>query len=156
MLRPPPRKGTRLLQSGLRVAHTEQRADVRHQLPGLDGLDEVRVSASLQPGHSVLFLYEGGGNLQDGNGLGALRRFQAACHFEAADIGKVHVEKHEVGPLARRQTQRIFAGPAFHHLEPMLSQRSNERVSERGVVVDDENTGRRHGLCGSPAIFAPV
>jgi hypothetical protein len=87
----------------------------------------------------VFHLHERCGELQDGNALGPFTEFESPRDIEAVDVGQVHVEQNEIRLRVCGKLERGRAVSRFDHIEAMLSQRAAERISQRRVVVDNED-----------------
>ena len=74
---------------------------------------------------------------------------QSSGDREAVEIGQHHVEHDQIGPELVDRLLGRPAGADLHRLEPLVAERSRDRVRDRRLVVDDEHTGGVRGKgCG--------
>ncbi len=57
------------------------------------------------------------------------------------NVRQIDVEQHEVGLFGRTKAEGLLAGGRVDDVEPMLAQGPAERISQRRIVIDDEDQG---------------
>ena len=110
-------------------------AHPRHDLLGLEGLDDVVVGAALQAEHDVDRVALGGEHDDRHAALGP----DLPAHLEAVGAGQHEVEQHDVGPLPPERAERRVAVRDDGRLEPLAAQHDAEHLGERRVVVHHEH-----------------
>ena len=135
---------------GPRRAAAQQRVQPRDELLDRERLDEVVVGARLQPGDAVGDLVARG---EDADRRVVARRAQPRRDGVPVDAGQDDVEDDRRRWLRRDRRQRRFAVGGRAHGEALEAQSALEGHADRGLVVDDEDEGRRRrGQGRAPAV----
>ncbi len=123
----------------LGAAHAQERLHVRHQLLGLDRVDQVAVGAGLEGGHAVCGIGVRGGGLQH-HDLRRLRvRLDLDAERAAVGVGQLHVEEHQVRRALGDEPAHRGARGRLHHLEARPDEDAALHVPVGVVVVDVED-----------------
>ncbi|MGF6552095.1 hypothetical protein QFZ96_007231 [Paraburkholderia youngii] len=128
-----------LAQRALRAAHAQQRAHLRDQFGRLDRLGQIAVRAAFEAAHPVHALHRRRRRVDHEHARGLGRGLDAAAHFEAAQIGQIDVEQHEVRLRNARALDRLRAVAGLDHDEARARQDARLRVTSAFVIVDVED-----------------
>jgi hypothetical protein len=112
-------------------------SDPRRELAGREGLDDVVVSAELEPEHPIDLLAPGREHHDRDIGLLA----DLPCEISAVSIGKHHVEQHEIGRLPSEGLTRAGERGRDLGLEPITLEAFREWFPDGLFVFDQKDTG---------------
>jgi len=149
-------------QRFLRAMQPQQRAHVGDEFSRLDRLGQIAVRAAIERADLVERLHSGRRRLQDECGARLRIALEDRTHFDAADVGQLHVEQHERGLVRAHLIERALARGRLDHLETGVHEHARFRIARAVVVVDVENEGRgkRHDAppcaVAAPPVMSPV
>src|SRR5207247_6424128 len=117
----------------------QMRADTRDQLARAEGLDDVVVSAHVEPGDTVGFL-AARGEEQDRRGESLLLA-QAAADVDAVAAWQHDVEHDRVRwrVRAQRRLPRLVRGRGGHHTEALAAQVAFDHFDDDWLIVGNED-----------------
>ena len=116
----------------------------REQLGHRERLRDVVVRAFLERA-DLPPLGTVGGEHDDG---AAIPPPEVLAHLDAVDVGQAKVEQHDVGLVQRRRCKGFAAGAPGACSIPASLERGADRVTQRGLVVDDEDLEVSRGRGG--------
>jgi hypothetical protein len=121
---------------GRHVRAAQRRLHPRAELAHGERLGDVVVGAQLQPDHLVDLL----GLRREHDDRHRAARPQAPAHLQPVELGKHHVEHHEVEGLLGEAVQRLAPVPRVHHLVAVLTQRERQERLDRLLVVYEQDS----------------
>ena len=121
-----------------RVGAPQQRAQPGQQLLERERLGEVVVGAGVEPLDPVADRVAGG---EHEDRQVVARRAERAGRLDAVEPRHHHVDHDRVGRDAADAGERLGAVAGERHLVAVELQRATQRVTDRPVVVDDEDAG---------------
>ncbi|CRG92914.1 hypothetical protein PISL3812_09992 [Talaromyces islandicus] len=123
-----------LLRRGL-LGAPQPRTDPRHQLLGLERLDDVVIGAGLQAHHHVDGVALRRQHDDRHPGLGP----DQPAHLDAVPAGQHEIEQHQIGLGLTESGQSPVTVRDERRLEALAAQHDAEHLGQCGVVIDDEN-----------------
>lgn len=144
--------GDRQQLGGLLLGAAQAGTHPGNELLGLERLDDVIVGTGLQTEHDVDRVGLRREHHDRNSGVGP----QHAAYVDAVHAGQHQVQQHKIGADLPNRRQRLRTVADHMRVEPFPAQDDREHLSERHIVVDDQNLGL-HNYYGviSPARIGP-
>jgi hypothetical protein len=118
------------------LSSTKHRADSRDELTKAVGLGDVVVRADLEHQHHVDLLTL---RAHDDDRHTA-RRSNRSTDVESGHLGQHEVEEHDVERVVREECECLLPVARDRDFESFAAESNRERVDERFLVFDDEDT----------------
>ena len=129
-----------LLRCRRHFAATHDRIDAREELLHAERFRDVVVGAAAEAAHLVRLL-----SARRQKDHRHLRDFADVIeHLEAAALRQHQIEKHQIGTLRVKETDRLFAVAGGDGLEVFVAQIDLETLAQSRFILDDENF--RHAI----------
>ena len=124
---------------------TKHRANSCHQFPETERLDDVVVGAEFQQ-HDPIDLVAAGGDHDDGH---VARITQLLAHHTPFEVGQTEVEQYQVDWW---RLERCGAGGGQFDLEPLAPKTLEQRIGNRRVVLDQQQSHPSGSRTGDPRL----
>src|SRR5665647_3924585 len=116
------------------VTATQSGTHAGYELLSLERLQDVVVSAGLEPDHDV----DGVGARRQHDDRNAGLGTDPAAYLDAVDPGQHQVQQHDVRPALAKQRHRSGSVSAVHDVQTLVAQDDAQHLGQRQIVIDDE------------------